>query len=92
MSEFDHNATIEALFERMQALLQADEEYFALLNVISENSKYSSAISKHIFRLKKRDQLKLMRCAAENALVAKELCLKYELPLDDDSDDTGDEI
>ena len=88
MEELDYNATINSLFERINTLLQADEEYFALLTLIGEKGEYSNAITKHIFNLRKQDQLKLMRCAAETALVAEELCLKYGISVSDTGDET----
>ncbi len=91
MSELDYNATIESLFERVQSLLQADEEYFALLTVISEKGKYTDAVSKQIFNFRKQDQLKILRLAAQSVLLSEELCLKYGIPLDGDADNTGDE-
>ena len=91
MAELDYKAMFDSLFERVQSLLQADEEYFALLTVISEKSKYTDAISKQIFNFKKQDQLKILRLTAQSVLLSEELCLKYGIPLDGDADNIGDE-
>lgn len=85
--EIDYKAMFEAMQKRLHEAMKADEEYFALLNEVTENTKYGTALAPVILKLPKHEQIKYLRIAVQLAIVAKTLCEKYHL-LDEETDES----
>lgn len=77
--ELDYKAMFETMYKRLEEAKKADEEYFALLALIHEKSKYITAISEKLMTLPKSDQLMLFRLHGKVAQMSEYLCKKHDL-------------
>lgn len=77
--EINYEILLDALRKRMDKILDAQEEYFSLLNVITEKAEYQKAVADNLMRLPMVDQVKYLRHLAKAGAVCEKLCEKYNL-------------
>lgn len=87
--EIDYKQLFEQMKERVESLLKADEEFFALINLTTELKPYCDIVTKHMFDIKKADQIKILKLLVPYGTLCKTLCEKYSLL---DEEIGGDEI
>ena len=84
--EIDYKAMIEQMRNRIEELLKADEEYFALSKLVNEQKVFVEIVGKNLFDMKKTDQINALRILVSYGTLCKTLCDKYSL-LDDGGGD-----
>lgn len=89
MNEYniDYKAMFEDLAKRFNALLKADEEFFALTKLVNEQNCYTEKAIKHFNGLKRNEQIELLRILSAYGALCKTLCEKYSLFDDEEGGD-----
>lgn len=82
----DYKAMFENLTKRIDALLKADEEFFALSRLVNEQRPYVEKAGKHLLEFKKSEQIKVLRILSVYGSLCKTLCEKYSLLDEEESE------
>ena len=73
----DYKKMFDEMRKSLDKIVQEDNEYFKLLRETKENCCYADLITKNMLRLKKQDQIKILRITAKHGELCKGLCEKY---------------
>ena len=80
----DYKLMFKELQKRLEQFLKADDEYFDLIQTLITQNPYADAVCENLLKLRKTDQIKVLKVIVGYGELCKKLCAKYNLLVEEE--------